>query len=272
MEKNIPSSTAPACSGLNGRRILLTRASHQNQQLAAALSGLGAVTIELPLLEIAPPASYAALDQVIEEWREYEIAIFTSANGVHALFARAQSLYRSLRIPGSVCAMGPATARALADYGWQAALMPEKFVAESAAELLAPLAQNRRVVILQAAEARDILEYALSQAGGRVTAVAAYQTRMPAEAPARLRELLAPPQPSGPPRRLDAILLTSALAVTHLTQALGPDYSHQLTGIALGAIGPITRQKIISYGLAPAFTAPEYTAAGLIAGLQNYFQ
>ncbi len=272
MAQSNSSPPAPISSVLHGRRILLTRTPRQNQKLAAALAELGAVTIELPLLEIAPPASYDALDQVIDEWREYDLAIFTSANGVHAFFDRVLSQGQRLRIPDWLCAMGPATEHALADYGWRASLIPEKFVAESAAALLGPLAPERRVVIVQAAEARGILENALTQAGGRVTAVAAYQTRMPAEAPARMRELFAPLSPDEPARKVDAILLTSALAVTHLAQALGLDYLQQLAGIALGAIGPITQRKIIESGLTPAFTAPVYTASGLIAGLQAYFQ
>lgn len=272
MKKSRLVSAASASSGLHGRRILLTRTHPQNQELAAALRELGAVAMEVPLLEIAPPPSYAWLDQAIHEWREYDIAVFTSANGVHAFFARMKSLGQRLRAPEWVCAMGPATARALADYGWRANLMPEDYVAESAAALLAPLARGRRIMILQATEARGILESSLTEAGGRVSGVAAYQTRMPEEAPQRLRELIPLSRPAGAARNLDAILLTSALAVTHLAQALGPDYARRLKGIALGAIGPITRQKIVSYGLAVAFTASEYTASGLIAGLQMYFQ
>ena len=47
---------------LAGRRVLVTRALHQAGKLSEGLRALGAEPVEVPVLEIRPPESFAALD------------------------------------------------------------------------------------------------------------------------------------------------------------------------------------------------------------------
>ena len=52
---------------LFGKRIVVTRASEQADELASRLRALGADVIELPTIEIRPPADSAPLDRAIAE-------------------------------------------------------------------------------------------------------------------------------------------------------------------------------------------------------------
>ena len=47
---------------LAGRRVLVTRAAQQAGKLSNGLRDLGAIPVEVPVLEIAPPASPEALE------------------------------------------------------------------------------------------------------------------------------------------------------------------------------------------------------------------
>ena len=67
---------------LFGKRIVVTRAREQADALGSRLSALGAGVIELPTIEIRPPADSAPLDRAIAELDTYDWLIFTSANGV----------------------------------------------------------------------------------------------------------------------------------------------------------------------------------------------
>ena len=50
---------------LEGKRILVMRAAHQAGKLSEGLRALGAVPVEVPVLEIQPPADPAPLDRAL---------------------------------------------------------------------------------------------------------------------------------------------------------------------------------------------------------------
>src|SRR5882757_5595510 len=123
---------------LSGWRILTTRASKQSGGLADPLREMGAEVIEIPTIEIKPPASYKALDAALANIARYDWLILTSVNGVEALFAR----LKKLRItPASlahlqVVAIGPATQREIEKQGMKVAVTPDRYVAEAVVEAL----------------------------------------------------------------------------------------------------------------------------------------
>ena len=77
---------------LAGRRILVTRAAQQAGKLSDGLRNLGAIPVEVPILEIVPPVSYAALDRALGQIGEYDWVIFTSANTVSSLKERGYTI------------------------------------------------------------------------------------------------------------------------------------------------------------------------------------
>ena len=99
---------------LAGRRVLVTRAAHQAGRLSEGLRALGAIAVEVPVLEIRPPESFAALDAALAALSAYHWLILTSANTVGAVAARAAELSISLRAAGElqVAAVGEVRRRA----------------------------------------------------------------------------------------------------------------------------------------------------------------
>ena len=117
---------------LFGRRIVVTRAPDQAAELSERLRALGADPIELPVISLEPPADPAPLDRAIENLASYDWLIFTSVNGVRFFLDRLdQSRYDLRSLKARICAIGPATRKAIEDLHLKVDLMPEEYVAES---------------------------------------------------------------------------------------------------------------------------------------------
>src|SRR5213079_1725860 len=120
---------------LFGRRIVVTRAHEQSGGLVSRLCALGAAVIELPTIEIRPPADRAPLDRAIAALSTYDWLIFTSANGVRFFMDaldRAPADLRQLR--ARICAIGPATRDAIQALHLKVDLMGKEYVAEGLLE------------------------------------------------------------------------------------------------------------------------------------------
>ncbi len=130
---------------LSGRTVAVTRARAQTSGLARRLRELGAEVVQAPVIRIQPPIDgEAGLQSTPLDLSPYDLICLTSPNGVAALFERlAQSDGRpgdARALAGArVAAIGPGTARALAEHGITADVVPERYVAESLVEALAEL-------------------------------------------------------------------------------------------------------------------------------------
>jgi len=247
---------------LTGRRILVTRARHQAGKLSQSLRALGAEPVEVPVLEIRPPESFDPLDTALRRLDQYDWLIVTSANTVRVLVERAAALGispREGRLP-QIAAVGAATADAARDAGFEVALVPSKYVAESLVESLAGQVVQRRILLARAAIARDVIPNALREAGAMVDVVDAYRNVIPDGAPQELRRALE--------LGIDAATFTSSSSVTHLAEVA----SNAGIGIPLAlvpaiSIGPITSGTLREVGWEPAAEADPHDVPGLIAAV-----
>jgi uroporphyrinogen III methyltransferase/synthase len=146
---------------LFGKRVLITRTRRQASVLSRLLAEEGAIPIELPAIEIKPEHDEDKVDAAMETLRagEYAWTVFTSANAVEVWFGLVQENGYDARIFGhtNVAAIGPATAKSLAQYGILADLVPDEFVAESLVESLgARLKTGKRpIAMLPGSEVED---------------------------------------------------------------------------------------------------------------------
>src|SRR5690242_5446509 len=177
-------STQASHHPLTGWRILTTRASKQSGGLARPLRELGAEVIEIPTIEIKPPASYKPLDSALKRIADYDWLILTSINGAEAVFARLKKL--KLRVSDlahlKIAAIGPATKKAIEAEGLKVTVTPDKYIAESVVEALRGKTEGKRVLLARAKIARDVLPNELKKAGVKLEVVEAYETRVPATA------------------------------------------------------------------------------------------
>ena len=247
---------------LAGRRILVTRAAHQAAKLSEGLRALGAEPVEVPVLEIRPPESFAALDAALRSFNAYDWLIFTSANTVHALVERSASLGISFESAAQplVAAIGEATAAAASNAGFTVDLIPASYVAESLVEGLAGMAAGKRILLARAETARDVIPDALREAGAQVDVVDAYRNVLPESAPALLRRALA--------GRIDAATFTSSSSATRLAEAASlAQIAFPFPGVQAISIGPITSQTLRELNWEPATEANPHDIPGLIAAV-----
>jgi uroporphyrinogen-III synthase len=251
---------------LTNRRILVTRAAHQASKLSEGLRSLGAEPVEVPILEIRPPGSFAALDSALHDVASYDWLIFTSTNTVQAVLNRAKllNLDFSISARAKVAAIGSSTAAALQNAGLQVDFIPASYVAESLVEGLASYWPGQRILLARASQARDVIPEALRTAGATVDVVDAYRNVLPADAPEKLRAALA--------TKLDAVTFTSSSSVTHLAQAAAKaGIPFPLQGIPAISIGPVTSQTLQEHNWLPAIQANPSDVPGLIAAVADFF-
>jgi uroporphyrinogen-III synthase len=209
-----------------------------------------------------PPDDPGPLDAALGRLDHYDWVILTSANGVAQVFARLAALGRDARAFGRarLCAIGPATAAALAEHGLRADRVPLEYVAES---ILATFADDalagQRILVPQGDLARDVLVIGLEARGAAVEAVTAYRTRPETAAdPATVRLIRQ--------GAIDIVTLTSASTARNLVAALDGDL-RGLERALVAAIGPITATAAQEAGLSVGVVATEHTIPGLVAAL-----
>lgn len=253
---------------LAGRRVLVTRALHQAGKLSEGLRSLGAEPVEVPVLEIRPPADLRPLDAALRQLSSYDWLILTSANAVRALAERATALGIALAQPAwlKVAAVGEATAAEARKAGLRVAFVPEAYVAESLVKGLLQSLQNRsssqRILLARAAVARDVIPDGLRTAGAKVDVVEAYRNVLPKAAPEQLRRAVA--------ARLDAATFTSSSSATHLAEAArAARVAWPIAGVPAISIGPITSQTLRELDWPPAAEAEPSDISGLIAAVER---
>ncbi len=242
---------------LHGRRVVVTRARAQASGLAATLRGLGAEVVELPAIRIEPRIDSEEVGDAVAQLMDYSLVCLTSPNGVRLLFEAMEDAGLDARaLAGvTVAAIGPGTARALAERGILADVVPERFVAEGLIEALADIeVGGKRVLVARAAEARDVLPDALRERGAELDVVPLYETvrEQPGD-----REIEAA-------QSADYVTFTSSSTVTNLVEALGDLFPHNARIVS---IGPITSETARNAGLEVAVEANRHDVDGLLEAL-----
>lgn len=245
---------------LAGLRILTTRASKQSGGLAKPLRDLGAEVIEIPTIEIKPPRSFQPLDSALRKLGHYDWLILTSVNGVEALFARLKELHISAKELEhlQIAAIGPATQREIEKQGLTVAVTPEKYIAESVVEALRGKTAGKRVLLVRAKIARDVLPNELRKTAEQVDVVEAYETHVPADAKPKLNQLF-----TRRASRPDVVTFTSSSTATNFLELLDKEHYPSLREIRLASIGPVTSATLTKAGFKPQIEAREYTMQGL---------
>jgi len=247
---------------LAGRRVLVTRAPHQAGKLNAGLQALGAEPVEVPVLEIVPPESYAPLDDALRHLDRYDWLILASANAARAMAERAVALKLPRANPSGlrVAAVGSATAEEARKIGLRVDFIPPTYTAESLSEGMSAQVTGERILIVRAVLARDILPDGLRAAGGKVDIVDAYSNQMPETAPEQLRLAL--------DGGVDAATFTSSSSATHLAEAArAAGIAWPFAGVPAVSIGPITSQTLRDMGWEPAVEANPHDISGLVAAV-----
>jgi len=266
--------SAAGAGALAGRRIVITRAPEQAEDLMAGLARVGAKIISLPMVQFTETGNTADLDRAIGELEQFDWVIFTSANAVRFFFRRLRVLEGRQRLPNKLsrsapqyAVVGATTQRALEEEDLRATYAPPGPGATAvmlAAELAGKVA-GKRVLVPRSDLANGELLSALRGAEARVTAVEAYRTA-PAESPDA--ETLAVLRQGG----MDAITFFSPSAFHNFARVVGAKALEGLGDrVAIAAIGPTTAAAIREARVPVSVEAAEATADSLVAALERYF-
>jgi uroporphyrinogen-III synthase len=248
---------------LAGRRILVGRAAKQASALSELLREQGATVTEIPFIEIKPPRSFKALDSALRNLHGYDWLILTSVNGAEVFFERLERL-ESANLSGlRVAAIGPATRAEIERHGLHVQLMPREYIAESVVRALRAKVKGKRVLLVRASVARDVIPHELRNAGAHVDVVDAYETVLPRSSGVKIRKLL-----SDRRRRPHAITFTSSSTVNNFVKLAG---KASLDGVVLASIGPVTSRTLRNCKLWVDAEAREYTMQGLVGALRKAF-
>jgi len=188
--------------------------------------------------------------------------IFTSANGVEAVFARLDARGLDARVFGGarLGAIGPATAEALRGHGLRADYAPgEALTSAILADFQGRDLRGARVLLPRADIAPPALADGLAALGAEVRSVVAYRTIPSEELPDRARALLSAGE-------VDTACFTSSSTVRNLVEALDGDTA-ALAPLKIACIGPVTAATASELGLRVDVVAREHTVPGLVAAL-----
>ena len=253
----------PASLPLAGVRVLVGRARHQASALSGELRKLGATVIEIPFIEIRKPRSFTPLDSALQNLDRYDWLTLTSVNGVEAMWQRLKKLrlekinFKQLRI----AAIGPATKKAIEQRGVKVDVVPKEYVAESVVRSLRGRVKGKRVLLVRAKVARDVIPRELRKAGAQVDVVEAYETVIPRSSRTRLRSAL-----ENSHRRPQVITFTSSSTVRNFIALMGSP-ENKLDGIQLASIGPVTSSTLRELKLRVDIKAKQFTIPGLVQAI-----
>ena len=260
-------------SGANGQllcgcRVLVSRAKKQAGVLSSQLRDLGCEVIEIPFIEIRKPKSFRPLDRALGNLATYDWLILTSVNGVEALFERMakKRLGAEDLAHLKIAAIGPATKGAIEKHGLSVTATPKEYIAESVVSTLRRRVKGKRVLLVRAKVARDVIPRELRKVAAVVDVSEAYETVAPKSSAKKLRSLLANEK-----RRPHVITFTSSSTVKNFVGLLGLREARaalkKTHGIHSASIGPVTSATLREFGLPVHIEAEEYTVPGLVKAI-----
>ena len=256
-------------NNLQGRTILVTRSPSQAGDFTRLLTAQGARVLEVPTIEIRPRPE-KEIDAILDSLTEYDWVIFTSVTGAEVLLGRARRLGISVldeaETGPEVCAIGPATADRVREYGGRVDLVPSRYQAEGVLESFLernsqPLS-GLKILIPRASRARSILPRRLRELEAKVDVLPVYDTIVPPGSREKLSLVLRKQDP-------DLVTFTSSSTVRHFV-SLAED-PQELKGHRCAVMGPITAETAEEYGLQVVVQARKSTILALLEAIVCYF-
>ena len=255
---------------LFGKRVVLTRAREQAREFSQLLAAYGAEPVEVPTIQIVPPASWQAIDDAVAHLNTYQWLIFTSLNGVGPFMERLRAAGKDARALANLrlCAIGPRTAQELETHGLTPDVIPAEFQAEGVIAALTQVGiRGSRILIPRAEVAREILPEQLRELGATVEVIPVYRTIAPALDVASLTQQFHD-------GRVAAVTFTSSSTVRNFMELFGGrDMVIPLVSkVVVACIGPITSSTAREYGLTVTVMPEENTVPALADAIVRYFK
>ena len=254
---------------LAGKRVVVTRAAEQSQELVDALENLGAEVLLMPTVSFAPPEDSSELDAALRNKKDVDWILFTSQNAVRFLFLRACELshVQPVQPPRpKIAAVGVATAQAARNLDLRVDYVAQTQTGESLAAELRDQLAGKRVLLPRSDRVDDRLPDALREAGAQVKEVVAYRTLRPESLDAEILGALRKAE-------IAAIVFASPSAYHSLETFVPPAELAALSErVQFATIGSTTTRALREAGARVAIEANDSSSAGLADAIAKYFQ
>jgi len=259
-------------SSLQGKRIVVTRAEKQAEEMGEYIRRRGGIPYFCPVIEPQLTENLAPIRQAIKHLDEYAWVIFTSVNAVHFFmhvlqededFSRKMEQLRNLHI----AAIGPKTERAIQGYGLKVTARPEAFHQEALVEACKEyLASGMKILYPRAKMARRNLREQLQEEGILIDDIVLYETVSVED---HKEEMIARIKNA----EVDVITFTSSSTVQHFVQMLeGFDWERYKSSFFVASIGPVTSETIKKLGFEVHIEAKQFTSESLIEAIEEFYQ
>jgi uroporphyrinogen III methyltransferase/synthase len=255
---------------LAGKRIVVTRAADQAQDLIRALESLGAEVLPFPTVLFVPPEDLRELDKQLAKLKGFEAILFFSKNAVRYFSRVLSELGIKCYADGSsnrlIAAVGPGTAREAEANGFHVDIVASEHTGRGLVRELGDRIKGRKVLIPRGDLADDTVPDELRAAGARVTQVVVYRNVAPEKTdPAVAAQILH--------GDADAVIFASPSAFHNFSKILGgADLLRLSARTQFAAIGPTTARALRDAGIRVEIKAAEASPAGLADALVKYFQ
>lgn len=246
------------------KKVVITRSSKGNIELAARLSELGFEPVSIDTIEFLPPKDWSTVDASLLGLGEFDWLLFTSATGAEFFGQRMKELSLSVRWEGrpAVAAVGDKTRAALQRAGVDVDFVPSVYLTKALADEL-PSDLGKRILMLRADIGDPEAAAALMRRGFEVRDVTIYRTSQVTAGGSEAA--------SSSLKDADAVVFASPSAVEAFVGRLGPTATEQALARRLTAIciGPVTAKAAKERGFGLTVTSKTHTTEGLLESLRS---
>jgi uroporphyrinogen-III synthase len=245
---------------LLNKRIVVTRAEEQSENIVSMLRKVGAIVLLVPTIRTVP-ANLSSEDELrISSFYKYAIVIFSSTNCVKNFFSKI-IIREDLPSKPFIIAVGKKTAEVIAEFGFSADFIPGKFTSEEMMKSLSDFEwKEKRVLIPVGNLSNDELVDLVKSKGAVADKVVVYETVLNDSIDDAVKTEIRLGQ-------FDMIVFYSPSQVKNFVSIFGADI---LKEKQIAVIGPTTKKTVEHYGLYVDIIPDNSTTEDLIASLLEH--
>lgn len=262
---------------LFGKKIMMTRDSYGNEEMACKLAARGAEPVDCPMFEIQDLTGKKEFKQVVGKIKKFDWVFFTSPNGVRLFFNGIKRLKMDSRVfaDSKIACMGSETANALEEFGMMPDFVPKNFTSKDLTKEFIRKYKPRgtKILLLRSGlaekleiEGAMVENFAVYTAKNLNSCFYDFSTSSALRTPVEMTRNASSDSVALPLNGIDWITFASSFAVKCFFEKFNVQ---DIRKIKIASIGPMTTETLKSFGIAPTVEAEEHTIDGLIAAMEG---
>lgn len=242
-------------------RVAITRPGERAEDTVKEVEEKGWEAVIVPTIEVIPRGK-KEIASLVKDLQSYDWLVLTSTFGaeiMHRYFGKDLEKVK-------IAVIGPKTKEVLEKKGIRVEVIPRVYKAENLAEkLIEKGIKNKRILVARASIGREVLIDELKRVAN-VTEVPLYDTAMP-----RNKSGIKALEKALERGEINAIIFTSSQSAKNLFGAGDKKgLVKNLDKITVCAIGPITAQTLLEFGVKVTVMPEKYTIKACLDTLENY--